>query len=529
MQSRPADRGHTRNGRASNSPRAARIQRARFLSTVAGLCAGLMLVHAQAAFQAVEDFDSLTLADIDGQNGWTASLNSGEVVLDPAGGSNQVLRVLTESGDLYKAASVTEGTTRMLFLRFRFEEHGAYSFGLSPASRPEEYVDFSPELGMAAATAGDPNNELRAANGSTLNIYDVLEALAPSVWYNVWIMVDAGTDTYQVWLNADPGGAADNGDLLDNDEAETVFGFRTATAGDLFNFFIKTGGGASPVDGRFYLDDIYLEDTDAVNLSNPAGDTGGEAAIVASVLPTSRSVEVGATATAFATMINTGAVAATDCFIAPITSVPADFLYQTTDPATNALTGTPDTPVSIPAGASQAFLIAFTPTAAFAPTDVQLNFDCANTNPALSVSGLNTLLLSASSSPVSDIVPLAATPTADGIVNLPGAQGANAFAVATVNVGALGDITATADTGTAVLPVSLFICETNPATGACLSDPDTSTTSTIDAGATPTFSVFVNGNGSIPFDPATNRIFVRFEDAGGETRGSTSVAVRTLQ
>ena len=51
-------------------------------------------------------------------------------------------------------------------------------------------------------------------------------------------------------------------------------------------------------------------------------------------------------------------------------------------------------------------------------------------------------------------------------------------------------------------------------------------TTTINANATPTFAVFVQGSGNVPFDPAANRIFVRFS-SGGVTRGSTSVAVRT--
>jgi hypothetical protein len=37
----------------------------------------------------------------------------------------------------------------------------------------------------------------------------------------------------------------------------------------------------------------------------------------------------------------------------------------------------------------------------------------------------------------------------------------------------------------------------------------------------------VTGSDPIDLDPATRRIFVRFRDAGGTTRGSTSVAVQT--
>jgi len=224
-------------------------------------------------------------------------------------------------------------------------------------------------------------------------------------------------------------------------------------------------------------------------------------------------------------MINAGQSTATSCSVAPITNIPATFVYQITDPATNQITGTSNTAVNVAGGAAQSFVLAFTPTAAFPPTDVQLSFDCTNSNPAPVNSGLNTLLLSASDTPVPDIVALAAA--SGGIVNIPGANGAGAFAVATVNVGASASITASADTGTATIPVNISLCETNPGTGQCISGIGPSVSTTINAGATPTFGIFVQGNGNVPFDPAGNRIFVRFKDGGNITRGSTSVAVRT--
>ena len=249
--------------------------------------------------------------------------------------------------------------------------------------------------------------------------------------------------------------------------------------------------------------------------------------LVAAVLPSSRSVQVGTTATAFATIINAGSVTATACRISLLTSLPATFSYQTTNPATNQVIGAPNTPVNITAGAAQSYVFALTPSAPIAPTDVQLSFDCTNTNPAPINTGLNTLLLSASTTPVPDIVALAVTPTNDGIVNILATNGTGALAVATVNVGATGTITASADTGSATLPVNISLCQTNPASGQCISAIGPTVTTTINSSATPTFGIFVQGKGNVPFDPATNRIFVRFKDGGGVTRGSTSVAVRT--
>ena len=84
---------------------------------------------------------------------------------------------------------------------------------------------------------------------------------------------------------------------------------------------------------------------------------------------------------------------------------------------------------------------------------------------------------------------------------------------------ASGQITASADTGSTTLPVSISLCQTNQATGACLGAVGASVTTQIDAGQTPTFAIFVMGVGNVPFDTANNRIFVRFKDAGGVTRG----------
>ena len=249
--------------------------------------------------------------------------------------------------------------------------------------------------------------------------------------------------------------------------------------------------------------------------------------VVAAVLPSSRSVQVDTPAAAFATVINAGQAMATGCSIAPLNSIPASFIYQTTDPATNQVTGFPNTPADIAAGAAQSFVFAITPTTPIASTDVQFSFDCVDTDPAPINVGLNTLLLSASNTPVPDIVALAVTLSNDGIMNILGTNGAGAFAVATVNVGAGGSITASADTGNATLPVVISLCETNPPTGQCISTIGPTVMTTINSNATPTFAIFVQGNGNVPFDPAGNRIFVRFKDGGGVTRGSTSVAVRT--
>ncbi len=260
----------------------------------------------------------------------------------------------------------------------------------------------------------------------------------------------------------------------------------------------------------------------ATLLSHSAG-----AQLVSAVLPTSRSVAVGGTATAFATVINAGSTTATSCSIAPFGSFSGTFSYQTTNPATNALSGTINTPVNIAPGAAQSFVIALTPSAVSAPGDFQLSYSCANGNAAPISSGINTLLFSASTVAVADVIALGATATRDGTLHITGDTATGAFAVATANVGASSVISASVDTGIATLPVTLSICQTNPTTGQCLATATPSVGVQINAGATPTFAIFATANGPMPFQPSVNRIYVRFRDAGGVIHGATSVAVTT--
>jgi hypothetical protein len=202
------------------------------------------------------------------------------------------------------------------------------------------------------------------------------------------------------------------------------------------------------------------------------------------------------------------------------------FHYQTTDPATNAPVGQPDSPVNISAGGLQTFVVSLTPTGTQQPTQVSFGFSCTTAGTAPNILGVSTLLFSASSTPVPDIVALAASGD-PGYVDIPGATGTGDFAVASVNLGSGDAITATASTGTTNLPVTLAICQTNAASGVCVAAPAASVSTTINTGDTPTFGIFVTGLGAIPVDPANHRIFVQFTDSNGNVRGETSVAVRT--
>ena len=359
------------------------------------------------------------------------------------------------------------------------------------------------------------------------------------------------TDNDGIGNNADPDddndGVADGDDAFPLDPLETTDTDNDGVGdnadedddNDGMPDAYELSNGLDPADAADALDDDdtdgfsnlgeFRAGTDPQNASSSPG-TDTSADLVSALLPTSRSTTVGQTATAFASLINLGA-AAQNCVFAPTGPLAAQFSFWTTDPATNVVNGAANEGVSIANGATQSYVFALTPRSEIVPEHVGFSFTCTGRARATTTIGLNTLLFSASNDPVPDVVALALTATGDGIVNVPGATGTGAFAVASVNVGTGGDLTVSANTGASTLPVGLTLCQTNPASGVCENPavPSATVAVTLGPNETPTFSIFVTGAGDVPFDPANNRVFVQFDDAGGAVRGSTSVAVRTTQ
>jgi hypothetical protein len=339
---------------------------------------------------------------------------------------------------------------------------------------------------------------------------------------------------YATYTNASEDGISvlDPTTLIQVDVIITPIAPEGITPGGINDYYIS---GADSI-YHYALDEILSSFTVGSGNSFPdiiysAAGASSSTSVVSATLPGSRSVQLGDTASAFATMINTGSVVANDCRISPRTSVPADFSYQITDPATNQLTGTPNTPVDIADGGFQTFFFSFVPTGTFDSTDVELDFQCLNAPAAPITIGVNTLLLSSDANPVADVVALAATASNNGIVEIPGVGMTGAFSVASVNVGIGADIEVQASVTDGDPNISISLCETNPTTGACINPTAPGAGPvllTIAGSATPTFSIFVNASAAVPLDAANKRIKVVFTEQGsGTVRGTTSVAVRT--
>lgn len=259
-----------------------------------------------------------------------------------------------------------------------------------------------------------------------------------------------------------------------------------------------------------------------INFNVMGGVPSNPTVLVNSVLPTSRTPVVGNPVTIFNTVINAGSEVAAGVTLSLGTSLPGTFSYTPTSCSNNSIIGSVNSPVDIQPGGVACYVLTFTPSAAFAATNVHIKAQALNAPSTNLLTGINTWLLRATNSPGPDTIALTTTTDFHQVA----CSGTNAFAVALSNVGANAttDITVTANTGSASLPISVSIMESNPSTGAIIGD---NILQGVNAGNNRTVVVFVTFNGCVTFDPASHRIFIEFRDAANNVVGSTSTAVST--
>jgi subtilisin family serine protease len=271
------------------------------------------------------------------------------------------------------------------------------------------------------------------------------------------------------------------------------------------------------------------------------------------VLPAHRNVRDGNPITAFMSLVNPASQpeSARNCRIEPIGYAPnsdtrlpyriaANFQYQATN-AANIPDGSPNQLFDIDPGGVQSFIISFDPVSLM-DREVLLTTICDNLLPDFAQRDtFGTVSFVTVDRAVSDIISIAVSPTNNGIIELSNGQ-TRAFSVAAVNIGEdgsdievrayrsqLDDFSPPPDSS-----LTFEICETEPATGLCVTQRSNRLNVNFGPGEVRTFTVFVRAEAMHEFfSPRNFRAVVRFatDDFDGTEnylRSETSVAIRTL-
>lgn len=264
--------------------------------------------------------------------------------------------------------------------------------------------------------------------------------------------------------------------------------------------------------------------------------------LAAAVSPNARAVDVGETATFFATIINAGQLDATNCRVeaAAGNTLGTSVGYQRTD-AANQPIGTANTPFDISASGSQTLVLSIVPQTGARDSNYELLYVCDQTQ-LPGIPGVSDVLISTNNN--ADIIMILQTLSGDGVVRFAENGRRGVAAGAAVNIGDTSDILDFTPSfpGLDNSPIGpsythhrgLLICQTD-ANSICLSPPAESFRITnMPTNAIITFNVYFDDSAEadIPFLPEFLRIYVAaYEaDSGGfggpiGIAGATTVAV----
>ncbi|MCW1923324.1 cadherin domain-containing protein [Luteolibacter arcticus] len=219
-----------------------------------------LLLPAHAGFTLVEDFQTKALGNVGGQHGWIASnATCAQVIADPVVVGNKVLHRAGNGGASLSSLAIPQGTTATFFFRVcRLTANNDEVWGISDVSSP----DLGGNFGVFEAQGGISGANIRGRNvGPTVD-----KPIVQGTWYNVWMVINNSSDTWQFYLQSEGDSTYKNQTQILNNTGGTGFGFRNAPGTNaLVAFLTKSTNGANT---SVYYDDLYV-DTAAANLTLP--------------------------------------------------------------------------------------------------------------------------------------------------------------------------------------------------------------------------------------------------------------------
>jgi hypothetical protein len=216
----------------------------------------------------IDDFESYALGDVrtTASPPWTAHQNTSLADIENIGGT----RALS-----YGWASDFRGASRTIPDATILGEGDAatYFFRInSKTDDPDHNVGLGDQANTDGVNFGDYEAQLRVKQGAAPGTFAIdarnggvfsptlTGGLALNAWYNIWMVVDQGSDTYDVYMNTGVNGATASNKLN-----ASPLAFRNGTSDPLDSFLALAG--SAPVDNGLRIDSVVYQN--GVDLSNP--------------------------------------------------------------------------------------------------------------------------------------------------------------------------------------------------------------------------------------------------------------------
>ncbi|MEX2091647.1 MAG: hypothetical protein WD971_03170 [Pirellulales bacterium] len=243
--------------------------------------AGRLAVPARAV--KIDDFESFSSGTISaaGNNatgGVWSTLGTNNAVIQGVMGNRELAYGAATNSHAWRplpaGTQIADTDTATLFVRFRANlVNPNSSFGLSatnPVTNADDFGVYTAQFRMIADTP--TTFQIEARNGAIFQ--DLALGLTPGAWYNLWMVVNQTTDTWEAYLNS---GSANATSL---NQVGTGIAFRNPTSNPLVSL-LAYGGAGPNLSGS--IDDVWLTPgadlTNHASLPPVAGDTDGDGVV----------------------------------------------------------------------------------------------------------------------------------------------------------------------------------------------------------------------------------------------------------